>query len=84
MPAHRTLASCWGGQLPDQCLMLPVRVRGRLISVIYGDRGNHGLEGVDLLLLKEVAEKAAIAFELCILRRKLQHRVASSGNGSAA
>ncbi len=84
MPAHRMLASCWGGQLPDQCLLLPVRVRGRLISVIYGDRGDRGLEGIDLELLKEVAEKTSIAFELCILRRKLQQRVTASGNGGNA
>lgn len=84
MPAHRLLASCWGGQLPDQCLLLPIRVRGRLISVIYGDNGSRGLVGVDVELLKEVAEKASIAFELCILRRKLHQRVKASGNGGTA
>ena len=83
MPSHRMLARCWGGELPEQCLMLPVRLRGRLISVIYGDCGPSGLQGIDLELLKELAEKAAIAFELCILRRKLHQRIATPGNGGA-
>ena len=78
MPAHRDLARCWGGELPQQCLMVSIRLRGRLVSILYGDRGARGLRGVEVEQIKKLAEKAAIAFELCILRRKLQHQIASS------
>ena len=80
MPAHRELARCWGGDLPQQCLMMPIRLRGRLISVLYGDRGARGargLEGVPMEQMKELSDKASIAFELCILRRKLQQKPVS-------
>ncbi len=76
MPAHRELARCWGGELPQQCLMMPIRLRGRLISVLYVDRGAVGLEGVQIEEIKELSDKAAIAFELCILRRKLRQKSA--------
>ncbi len=78
MPAHRELARCWGGELPQQCLMMPIRLRGRLVSILYGDRGALGVQGVQIEEIKELAEKAAIAFELCILRRKLQRKTARS------
>ncbi len=78
MPAHRQLARCWGGDLPGQCVMVPIRLRGKLISILYGDRGRRGLSGVAIDQLKQLAEKASIAFELCILRRKLQQQIAGS------
>lgn len=78
MPAHKALARCWGGELPQQCLMVPIRLRGRLVSILYGDRGVRGLRGVDIDQVRQLAEKAAIAFELCILRRKLHQKIASS------
>ena len=63
--------------------MMPIRLRGRLISVLYADRGALGLEGVEIEEIKELSDKAAIAFELCILRRKLRQRPASQARASA-
>ena len=83
MPAHRELARCWGGELPQQCLMMPIRLRGRLISVLYADRGARGLEGIQIEEVKELSDKAAIAFELCILRRKLRQRPLSRARAGA-
>ncbi len=39
---------CWGGGLPRDCVVLPVRLKDRLVSVIYMDGGNRGLGGIDL------------------------------------
>ncbi len=78
MPAHRELARAWGGELPQQCLMMPIRLRGRLVSVLYGDRGALGLKGIRVEEVRELSEKAAIAFELCILRRKLRQKTVRS------
>ncbi len=75
-PAHRALARCWGGELPQECLMMPIHLRGRLISVLYGDRGERDLGDVRIEQIRDLSEKAAIAFQLCILRRKLQQRTA--------
>ena len=71
-PSHAALARCWGGSLDYECLLFPVFVRGRLVCVAYGDRASLGLSDIDLPLIEGLAGKAALAFERCILRRKLQ------------
>ncbi|MFP5298944.1 MAG: hypothetical protein ACLGHL_08165, partial [Actinomycetota bacterium] len=42
MPAHRELAQAWGGELPRDCVLLPVRLKDRLVAVIYALRGGEG------------------------------------------
>lgn len=71
-PAHEALARCWGGSLDYDCLFMPVFVREKLVCVAYCDRSSLGLEGVDADLIERIGSKAAIAFERCILRHKLQ------------
>lgn len=78
LPAHRLVARCWGGELPRQCLMIPIRVRGRVILILYGDCGADNLLNPDLEQLMQLAERAAVALELCILRNKLQKSVRAS------
>jgi hypothetical protein len=70
LPAHRQMARSWGGRLPKECLMVPLRIRGRLVCVLYGDRGAEGLAGIDEELFRRLAEKAATALELHILHKK--------------
>lgn len=72
MPMHRELAAAWGGELPRECVLVPVRVGERLVCVLYGDRGDKGLRGLRTEQLQRLAQKAAMAFELCILRKKIQ------------
>jgi hypothetical protein len=66
MPAHRELARSWGGELPRDCVMLPVRIRGRLVAVIYAD----GSKKVDLGLLQRLAAAMESALGRSILRKK--------------
>lgn len=70
MPAHHRLARCFGDRLPEESLLLPVRIRGRLVTVAYADRGADGLGAVELEPLVRLASAAADAYERCILRRK--------------
>jgi hypothetical protein len=72
LPAHRDLARTWGGQLPSECLVLPVRIKDRLAAFIYVDRATASLAGADMEGLQRLAAKTAIAFELCIMRSKLK------------
>lgn len=72
MPTHRLLARAWGGELPKDCVMIPLRIRERMVCVLYGDCGARGVGGVDLESLRRLTEKASHALELCILRKKLQ------------
>jgi hypothetical protein len=66
MPAHRELARSWGGDLPRDCVMLPVRMKDRVVAVIYAD----GAQKVDLVLLQRLATATAVALGRCILLKK--------------
>ncbi|HEY8021131.1 MAG TPA: hypothetical protein VIH93_08515 [Thermoanaerobaculia bacterium] len=70
MPAHRELARAWGGELPRDCIMLPVRLRDRMVSVMYADRAEGGAPGLSLDEMRRLAAATASAFERCILRKK--------------
>jgi hypothetical protein len=70
MPVHRELAACWGGQLPRECLLLPVRLRDRLVTVLYLDAAGGPLGRVDLEGLQRLAAAAARALERLILQKK--------------
>jgi Type II secretion system (T2SS), protein E, N-terminal domain len=71
-PLHRRLAEAWNGELPGDCLLLPVRIKDRLVTVLYMDCGKEGLGALDLGPFLRLAAKAAIAFEMCIMRGKLK------------
>jgi hypothetical protein len=70
MPAHRELARTWGGELPQDCVLLPIRMKDRLVAVVYADGGRKGVAGVGLPQLQRLATATAAALERCILHRK--------------
>jgi hypothetical protein len=70
MPAHRQLAGSWGGELPRDCVLLPVRMKDRLVAVIYADGARKGLSGIDLGQLQRLASSTAAALQRCILHKK--------------
>ena len=70
MPAHRQLASSWGGDLPRDCVLLPVRIKDRLVAVIYADGAKKGLSGIDLPQLQRLASSTAAALQRGILHKK--------------
>jgi hypothetical protein len=68
MPAHRQLARTWGGDLPRDCVMLPVHVKERMVLVLYADGATGGT--VSLPLLQQLIAATTAAVERCILVRK--------------
>lgn len=75
MPAHRELARAWGGELPRDCVVLPVRINDRLVAVLYADGGlkaakGPGIGGIELSHLQRLAAATGAALERCILHRK--------------
>jgi hypothetical protein len=70
MAVHKTLSRCWGGALPPECVLLPIRIRGRLVTVVFLDRGPQGLGKVDLEALLHLAQVTSEAYERCIFRKK--------------
>ncbi len=70
MATHRELALCWGGGLPRDCVVLPIRLRERLVAIVYMDGGSRGLGGTDLEQVRRLTALTAAAFEHCILTKK--------------
>jgi hypothetical protein len=70
MPAHRELAQAWGGELPRDCVVLPVRLKDRLVAVIYADGAKKGLGGIDLAQLQSLAASTSAALQRGILHKK--------------
>ena len=68
MPAHRQLARTWGGDLPRECVMIPVRVKDRLLLVIYADGPAKG--PVELQQMQRLMAAATAAVERCILTNR--------------
>jgi len=79
MSSHLELTACWNKDLSDECVVLPIRVRERLVSLIYGDRGPIGLADLNLDRIRHLAAVAAGSFEACIVRQKGKKRRVSSG-----
>lgn len=70
MPSHRRLAALWGAVPGGIWLFLPLRIHGRLVSVVALERGGQTPRPADLEGGLAVSTAAALAFERCILRRK--------------
>lgn len=68
MPAHRQLARTWGGDLPRDCVLLPVRIKDRLVMVVYADGATRG--PIELQQMQRLMNAATSAVERCILQRK--------------
>jgi len=83
MSAHVDLAACWHKDLSDECAVFPIRVRDKLVALVYGDCGPLGLADLDLDLIRGLCVSAARAFERCIMERKKRGRSVVSGESSS-
>jgi hypothetical protein len=70
LDAHQRLVKVWGGKFPREALLLPVRVKDRLVAAVYCDRGNDTLAKVDLGELQEMAAEMGRAFQRYLLQKK--------------
>ena len=70
MAAHESLISIWGGRYPRECLLVPVQIKGRLVTVIYLDKGRKALGGIDLGEIQEIGRLTSRAFESFLVRRR--------------
>jgi len=72
MPRNTELTMGLGGPTPTECLLLPVRMRSRVVCFLYGDNLADGVGQVPLVQLRRLVAKAALAFETYILRNKIR------------
>jgi hypothetical protein len=70
LDAHQRLVRVWGGRYPKECLLLPVRIKQRLVAVVYCDRGGEDLHEVDIAEMQRVAAAMGRGFEAFLVKRK--------------
>ncbi|MEM9408813.1 MAG: hypothetical protein AAGA81_22475, partial [Acidobacteriota bacterium] len=68
---NRPFEALLGGETPRECAVVPIELRRRAVAYIYGDNRQNSIGQVPLKQLRRLAAKAGLAFELCILRSKL-------------
>jgi hypothetical protein len=73
LPANRDLFTALGGRLPASVMLLPVVVGGRTVALLYLDGDDGPLPRPDIPLMRRVAAKTSLAFELLLLRNKLRN-----------
>ena len=72
LPANRDLFTALGGRLPASVMLLPIVVKGRTVALLYLDGDDGPLPRPDIPLMRRVAAKTSMAFELLLLRNKLR------------
>jgi hypothetical protein len=72
MPGNQELLLGLGGEVPSQCIILPVVVRSRPIAFLYGDNIDQGLVDVPVDAIRRLMAKAGLAFQVYMLRNKMR------------
>lgn len=67
-----------GREHPKNCAILPVSLRGRIILLLYGDRGALGVKAASMSDLTQLTRLTAEAFERLLLERKYGKQKAAS------
>lgn len=60
-----------GGPVATSILLVPVSVKGRLMTILYADNLDAPIGTVDILVQKGLAELAALGLELLIVRNRI-------------
>ncbi len=72
LDANYELAEGLGGDFPRDCLVLPVALRSRVVSYLYGDNRDGSVSGAPLAELRRLVGKAGLAFEVYLLKNKIR------------
>lgn len=72
LPAHEAIRAALEGGPAADALALPVVVKDRVVAVLYAEPPGTSFEPAAVADLQRLVAKAAIAFELCIMRAKLK------------
>ena len=72
LPANRDLYTALGGRLPSDVMLLPIVVKERTVALLYLDGDDRPLPQPDIPLMRRVAAKAGLGFEMVLLRNKLR------------
>jgi MshEN domain len=70
LPANEPLISVLSGT-PQDCLLIPIQIRDKIIALLYVDNGNAAVLDAGLNYIHSLVKMATVSFEIAILRKKL-------------
>jgi hypothetical protein len=70
VPGNGPLISILSGT-PQDCLLIPVFIRDKIIALLYVDNGNASVLDANLSYINKIVSIASISFEMAILRSKI-------------
>lgn len=70
VPGNEPLIKIVGGT-PQDCLVIPVQIREKIIGLLYVDNGISSVLDANLGYINSLVSMASISFEISILRRKI-------------
>jgi hypothetical protein len=66
------LLDALGDPTPAEAVVVPVRVRGKVVAFLWLDQGAEPVAGLSIPLVQEVARLAGLAIEILVLRQKVR------------
>lgn len=70
IPGNAKFIETLGGA-PEDCILLPVTIRDRVICLLYADNGNKKVLNANIAYANKLVNLATLAFELLILKKKI-------------
>ncbi|TAN40325.1 MAG: hypothetical protein EPN25_08035 [Nitrospirae bacterium] len=70
VPGNEALISILAGA-PQDCLVIPVLIRDKVIALMYIDNGNASVLDAGLSYINKIVSIASLSFEMAILRSKI-------------
>ena len=70
IPGNGPLISLLSGA-PQDCLIIPLQIRDKIIALLYADNGNASVLDASLTYFDTLVAMASLSFEIVILRRKI-------------
>ncbi len=72
MARNQELTIALGDPSPVACLILPIKVRGKIVAFFYGDTGDRPLGTIPMADFKRLMAKTDIAFQVYLLKGKIR------------
>ncbi|MEW6108095.1 MAG: hypothetical protein AB1632_02850 [Nitrospirota bacterium] len=70
IPGNKSLISVLSGA-PQDCVMIPLQIRDKIIALLYADNGNASVMDASLNYINTLVTMASLSFEIVILRNKI-------------
>lgn len=70
IPGNQPLISLLSGT-PQDCLIIPIQIRDKVIALLYTDNGNSSVLSASLTYFDTLVSMTSLSFEIVILRRKI-------------